>query len=60
MERGADILPSSRAPCHAQREVSQKAAFLKDLGNFWSQFDDRLLRHKVLPPIVQVCTGGLG
>ncbi len=38
-----------------QRDAGQKAAFLKDLGNFWGQFDERLLRHRVLPPIVQVC-----
>jgi hypothetical protein len=31
-----------------------QVAFLKDLSTFWQQFDDRLLLHKVLPPIVQV------
>eukprot|EP00798_Chlamydomonas_sp_ICE-L_P021793 gene21793-28814_t len=36
-----------------QREVSQKAAFLNDLSHFWSQFDDRLLKHKVIPPLLQ-------
>ncbi len=37
-----------------QRDTSQKAAFMKDMQSYWTQFDDRLLRHKVLPPIVQV------
>eukprot|EP00775_Hariotina_reticulata_P010443 gene10443-10601_t len=36
-----------------QRESGQKVAFLKDLLTFWHQFDDRLLQHRVLPPIVQ-------
>ncbi|KAF8073098.1 Scyl2 [Scenedesmus sp. PABB004] len=35
-----------------QRESGQKVAFLKDLATFWHQFDDRLLQHRVLPPIV--------
>lgn len=34
-------------------------AFIKDLATFWSQFDDRLLRHKVLPPIVAELRGGV-
>jgi hypothetical protein len=31
-----------------------QVAFLKDLSTFWQQFDERLLLHKILPPIVQV------
>jgi hypothetical protein len=30
-----------------------QVAFLRDLATFWQQFDDRLLQHRVLPPIVQ-------
>ena len=39
-----------------QRDSLQKAAFFRDLGGFWSQgFDDRLLRLRVLPAVLQVC-----
>ena len=31
-----------------QRDTMQKAAFLNDLTTFWQQFDDRVLRLKVL------------
>jgi hypothetical protein len=27
-------------------------AFLKDLSGVWQQFDERLLQHRVLPPVV--------
>jgi hypothetical protein len=27
-------------------------SFLKDLSGLWPQFDDRLLHHRVLPPVV--------
>lgn len=30
-----------------QRDSLQKAAFLKDLANFWPRFDARVLRFKV-------------
>ncbi|WIA09380.1 hypothetical protein OEZ85_008786 [Tetradesmus obliquus] len=36
-----------------QRDSGQKVAFLRDLSTCWQQFDDRLLQHRVLPPIVQ-------
>ncbi|WIA29467.1 hypothetical protein OEZ86_011968 [Tetradesmus obliquus] len=36
-----------------QRDSGQKVAFLRDLSSCWQQFDDRLLQHRVLPPIVQ-------
>eukprot|EP00879_Flechtneria_rotunda_P005950 GHRR01006256.1.p1 GENE.GHRR01006256.1~~GHRR01006256.1.p1 ORF type:complete len:896 (+),score=358.33 GHRR01006256.1:953-3640(+) len=35
-----------------QRDNSQKVNFLKDLLGMWQQFDDRLLQHHILPPIV--------
>jgi SCY1-like protein 2 len=35
-----------------QRDPSQKVAFLQDLASLWPRFDDRLLRTRVLPPIV--------
>jgi hypothetical protein len=34
-------------------------AFIKDLSTFWQQFDERLLRHKVLPPLVAELRGGV-
>jgi SCY1-like protein 2 len=37
-----------------QRENLQKISFLKDLATFWDKFDGRLLRNKVLPPLLQV------
>jgi hypothetical protein len=27
-------------------------SFLKDLSGLWPQFDERLLHHRVLPPVV--------
>jgi SCY1-like protein 2 len=35
-----------------QREPAQKVAFLRDLASLWPRFDDRLLRLRVLPPVV--------
>ena len=35
------------------KDPMQKASFLKDLEKFWTQFDVRILRHKVLPPLLQ-------
>jgi hypothetical protein len=32
-----------------QRDTSQKHAFVRDLPSFWSQFDKRILRLRVLP-----------
>lgn len=29
-----------------------QVSFLKDLSGMWRQFDDRLLHHRVLPPVV--------
>lgn len=29
-----------------------QVAFLKDLSGVWQQFDERLLQHRVLPPVV--------
>ncbi|KAJ9510959.1 hypothetical protein QJQ45_027821 [Haematococcus lacustris] len=36
-----------------QRETGQKLAFLKDLSQLWTQLDDRLLRLRVLPALIQ-------
>ena len=35
-----------------------QVAFLGDLSRFWSQMDDRLLRLRVLPTLLQVWRGG--
>lgn len=35
------------------RDNLAKAAFLKDLSNCWDAFDSRVLRYKVLPPLLQ-------
>ncbi len=35
------------------RDNLAKAAFLKDLANCWDAFDSRVLRYKVLPPLLQ-------
>ena len=40
-----------------QRDGAQKVAFLRDLATFWQQYDDRLLRNKVLPPLVAEMRG---
>lgn len=37
-----------------QREAGQKSAFIKDLSQMWMQFDNRLIKHKLLPPLIQV------
>jgi hypothetical protein len=29
-----------------------QVSFLKDLSGLWPQFDERLLHHRVLPPVV--------
>lgn len=29
-----------------------QVSFLKDLSGMWQQFDDRLLHHRILPPVV--------
>ncbi|KAJ7546397.1 hypothetical protein O6H91_08G038400 [Diphasiastrum complanatum] len=34
-----------------ERDNMQKAEFLKALGNMWTDFDSRILRYKVLPPL---------
>ncbi|DBA79962.1 TPA: hypothetical protein ACH3X1_008165 [Trebouxia sp. C0004] len=36
-----------------QRDTMQKAAFLNDLTTFWHKFDDRVLRLKVLPHLLE-------
>lgn len=36
-----------------QRDIMQKAAFLNDLTTFWHKFDDRVLRLKVLPHLLE-------
>ena len=36
-----------------QRDTAQKHAFVRDLPTFWSQFDKRVLRLKVLPCLMQ-------
>lgn len=35
-----------------QRDALQKAAFLKDLEGLWSKCDTRVLRYRVLPPLL--------
>ena len=35
-----------------QRDALQKAAFLKDLEGLWSRCDTRVLRYRVLPPLL--------
>jgi hypothetical protein len=35
-----------------QRDALQKAAFLKDLEGLWSRCDSRVLRYRVLPPLL--------
>lgn len=35
-----------------QRDNLQKTAFLKDALKFWPRFDHRVLRYKVLPPLL--------
>lgn len=35
-----------------QRDALQKAAFLKDLEGLWSRCDARVLRYRVLPPLL--------
>lgn len=29
-----------------------QVSFLKDLSGMWQQFDNRLLHHRILPPVV--------
>lgn len=35
-----------------QRDALQKASFLKDLEGLWSRCDARVLRYRVLPPLL--------
>lgn len=46
----------SFSPKHGPKQQTNhpvpQVAFLKDLSTFWQQFDDRLLQHRVLPPVV--------
>ena len=35
-----------------QRDALQKAAFLKDLEGLWTRCDARVLRYRVLPPLL--------
>ena len=35
-----------------QYDNLQKAAFLRELGRTWEQFDQRVLCYKVLPPLL--------
>lgn len=39
---------------HAPRQYDnlQKAAFLRELARSWEHFDARVLRYKVLPPLL--------
>ncbi|MEW5308707.1 MAG: hypothetical protein WDW38_000645 [Sanguina aurantia] len=37
-----------------QQDESQKAAFLRDLAQLWRGYDERMLRQRVLPPLLQV------
>lgn len=34
------------------KDPMQKASFLRDLEQFWSQFDVRVIRYKILPPLM--------
>ncbi|MEW5298629.1 MAG: hypothetical protein WDW36_001725 [Sanguina aurantia] len=36
-----------------QQDESQKAAFLRDLAQLWRGYDERMLRQRVLPPLLQ-------
>lgn len=36
-----------------------QVSFLKDLSGMWRQFDDRLLHHRVLPPVVSEMRNGV-
>ena len=59
--RAAGPRPSSAPPPPppgAPPPPAAQIAFIKDLSTMWTQFDDRLLRHKVLPPIVGELRGG--
>lgn len=38
-----------------QRDSMQKAAFLKDLEGLWPRCDARVLRYRVLPPLLGEC-----
>ena len=35
-----------------QRDTLQKAAFLKDLGSIWPRVDARVLKFRMIPPLL--------
>lgn len=37
-----------------QQDESQKSAFIRDLAQLWRGYDERMLRQRVLPPLLQV------
>ena len=36
-----------------QRDALQKAAFIKDLGQIWRRMDARVLKFRLLPPLLR-------
>jgi hypothetical protein len=41
-----------QADAYLAAAVMLQVSFLKDLSGMWQQFDDRLLNHRILPPVV--------